>query len=104
MWLTLALTACTLGADDVPQPRLDPVALGIPFQRYTTTDSLGRTIVFYLSRHDTNEPPARLPVALFIQGSGCQSLFRKNGEQISGGLQNVLHREAKGRARVLVGG
>jgi dienelactone hydrolase len=102
MWLSLIMTALTLGADDAPQPRLDSTELGIPFQRYTTTDSLGRTIVFYLSRSPMNEPAGKLPVALFIQGSGCQSLFRKNGDQILGGLQNVLLREAKGRVRVLV--
>ena len=102
MWLSFVLTSLALGADDAPQPRLDLTELSIPFQRYTTTDSLSRTIVFYLSRTPMNDPAAKLPVALFIQGSGCQSLFRQSGEQISGGSQNLLVREAKGRARVLV--
>jgi pimeloyl-ACP methyl ester carboxylesterase len=73
----------------------------VPFQRYTTTDSLGRTITSYLSVPANGQTDAKLPVALIIQGSGCQSLFRKRGEQISGGQQNVLMRAAKGRVRVL---
>src|SRR5262249_55685248 len=41
-------------------------------------------------------------VALFTAGSGCQSLFRKQGERITGSYQNLLFAEAKGRVRVLV--
>src|SRR5215510_10360596 len=77
MSLSILLTALALGAD--PAPQLDPTELGVPFQRYTATDGLGRTITFYLSIPANVQQDAKLPVALIIQGSGCQSLFRKRG-------------------------
>lgn len=101
MLLSLLLSGVLLGAD-APQPQLDPAQLGIPFSRYTTQDSLGRSITFYLSIPPGKDTAAKLPVALLIQGSGCQSLFRKRGELILGGQQNLLHSAAKGRVRVLV--
>jgi len=101
MSLALVLIAFILGADTAPQPQLDPAELGVPFQRYTAADSLGRTITFYLSIPGDSSPGAKLPVALIIQGSGCQSLFRKRGEQVYGGQQNLFLRPAKGRVRVL---
>jgi len=92
-----------LGAVGAGSPRLEVEAakLGIPFNRYTTGDTLGRTITFYLSTLPGRQPPAKLPVVLFIEGSGCQSLFRKLGERVGGGLQNLLLAHAKGRARIL---
>lgn len=39
---------------------------------------------------------------LFIQGSGCQSLFFKHGEWMAGGIHLLLLEEAKGRAHILV--
>jgi pimeloyl-ACP methyl ester carboxylesterase len=39
---------------------------------------------------------------VFIQGSGCDSLFIKVGDRVGGGIQNLLLPFAKGRARVLV--
>src|SRR5262245_33525393 len=100
MTVQLLLAALFLGADDAPKAVLDPTELNIPFQRYTTTDSLGRTITFYLSRPGGNND-AKLPVALMVQGSGCQSLFSKRGEMIYGSQQNLLLNAAKGRVRVL---
>jgi len=94
--------AVTVVAGDGPRPELDPANLGIPFQRYTTQDALGRTITFYLSVQPGDRPQVKLPVALLIPGSGCQSLFKKQGERVAGGYQNLLWVEAKGRARVLV--
>jgi pimeloyl-ACP methyl ester carboxylesterase len=96
----LLATALTLAAADASQAKLDPTALGSGFQRYTTTDSLGRTITFYLSSPG-EQAAARLPVALLVQGSGCQSLFRKRDERVYGGQQNLLLEAAKGRVRVL---
>lgn len=84
-----------------PVVREDPTDLGMPFQRYTTEDSLGRTITFYLSKVKEDKE-AKRPVVLFVQGSGCQSLFKKQGDRIGGGIQNLLLQEAKGRVRVLV--
>src|SRR5262245_50062915 len=90
------------GEVEQSRPKADPTQLGIPFQRYTAEDSFGRVITFYLSTPPKEEGDARKPVALFIQGSGCQSLFRKRDERIVGGYQNLLLQEAKGRARILV--
>jgi dienelactone hydrolase len=93
-----------VGAASGEGPRLEVEAakLGIAFDRYTTNDSLGRTITFYLSPPPGKDGAAKLPVVLYIQGSGCQSLFQKRGEHVSGGYQTLLPVEAKGRVRVLV--
>jgi dipeptidyl aminopeptidase/acylaminoacyl peptidase len=101
MSLPLLLTVVLFAADALPQAKLDPAELGIPFHRYTTTDSLGRTITFYLSRPPGNQAGGKLPIALLVQGSGCQSLFQKRGEMIYGSQQNLLLNAAKGRVRVL---
>jgi pimeloyl-ACP methyl ester carboxylesterase len=71
----------------------------LPFDRYVITDALGRQITFYLSM--TDRQPMPLPLVVFIQGSGCHSLFRRSGDRVSGGYQNVLGMVAQGRARVL---
>jgi pimeloyl-ACP methyl ester carboxylesterase len=85
------------------QPKLAATAtqLGISFDRYTVSDAYGRTITFYLSPSPENNSDARLPIVLWVQGSGAQSLFRKNGNGINGGSQNLLRDEARGRARIL---
>src|SRR5262245_31524922 len=97
----LWIAASAVGGE-APRLEVDAPKLGIPYQRYTTKDSLGRTITFYLSTPPGKEAKTRLPVVLFIPGSGCQSVFRKLGERVGGGFQNLLLAEAKGRARVLV--
>jgi pimeloyl-ACP methyl ester carboxylesterase len=84
-----------------PQVVLDPTKLDVPYRRYTTADSLGRSITFYLSTPPDGKAEERLPVALWIQGSGCQSLFNKQKDRTSDGLQGVLLKEARGRARIL---
>jgi pimeloyl-ACP methyl ester carboxylesterase len=97
----LLITASSISAD---APRLEQEAakLGIPYHRYTTKDSLGRTITFYLSTLPGKKPAAKLPVVLIIPGSGCQSVFQKFGGRVGGGLQNLLLAETKGRARILI--
>jgi pimeloyl-ACP methyl ester carboxylesterase len=96
----LWIAAGVVGGES-PRLELDPARLGIPYQRYTTKDALGRTITFYLSTPPGKTPVVKLPVVLIIPGSGCQSLFSKQGERVAGGIQNLLLEEAKGRARVL---
>src|SRR5262245_2522839 len=91
-----------LGKAEQSGPKADPTPLGIPFQRYIVEDSFARAITCYLSTPPKDDDGARKPVALFIQGSGCQSLFRKRGERITGSYQNLLLQEAKARARILV--
>lgn len=96
----LALAGPSPTLDGEPPPRFvrDSEDLGIPFDRFTTVDSLGRTITGYLSKPAKEEA---LPVILFVQGSGSQSLWVKRGERVGGGLQNMLIQLAKGRARVV---
>ncbi|MGH9769543.1 MAG: hypothetical protein ACREAB_19125 [Blastocatellia bacterium] len=94
--------ALLLGKAEQSRPKADPTPLGIPFHRYTAEDSFGRAIIFYLSAPPKEEDGAKKPVALFIKGSGSQSLYRKQAERIAGGYQNHLLQEAKGRARILV--
>jgi len=89
-------------ADDAPRLELEAAKLGVPFDRFTTKDSLGRTITCYLSVPPAKEPSAKRPVVLFVPGSGCQSVFQKMGEHVAGGYHTVLFQEAKGRARILV--
>lgn len=69
------------------------------FEKLETTDALGREVMCYLSVVKAAQP---LPVVLYIQGSGCHSLFRRaiNGT-IRGGHQNVLRQAVGRRARVL---
>ena len=101
MTLLLLLVAATAAGAEPPRPSLDAADLPIPFQRYTAKDALGRTVTFYLSRPPREKPEAKRPLVLFIQGSGCQSLFRKQGEAIAGGWPSLLLQEAKGKAWVL---
>jgi dipeptidyl aminopeptidase/acylaminoacyl peptidase len=96
--LTIAAGA---SAEDAPRLELEAAKLGVAFDRYTTKDSLGRAITFYLSTPPGKDGAAKLPIVLYIQGSGCQSLFQKRGEHVSGGYHTVLPLEAKGRARIL---
>ncbi|CAN5566493.1 hypothetical protein BH10PLA2_BH10PLA2_23630 [soil metagenome] len=98
--LSCLLAACLL--QPTPQATPDREELGIPFQRYSVVDSLGRTITFYLSKPPKDKAAGDLPLVLFIQGSGCQSLFQRFGDRIGGGVQNLVLTEAKKRARVLV--
>jgi erythromycin esterase len=83
------------------QPVRDPKALGVPFDRYTTRDSLGRTITFYLSQPPKGSSDKR-PVALFIQGAGCASVFAQRHGKVQDGLPGLLLAAGKDRFRVLV--
>ncbi|RMH27568.1 MAG: alpha/beta fold hydrolase [Planctomycetota bacterium] len=75
--------------------------LGVPFDRYVTTDALGRAIPFYLTPIGDGAPPA--PIVLWIQGSGCDSHFTRTPDgQVGGGLGMMLLGPLRGRARLLV--
>jgi pimeloyl-ACP methyl ester carboxylesterase len=74
--------------------------LGVGFDRFLTTDRFGRAITFYVSAKRDEKSPK--PLAVFIGGSGCQSIFMKGPEgRIGGGLQSLLEREAEGRLVVM---
>lgn len=99
---TLVLATLLLQQPVVPPKAvLDSTELPIPFERYTTTDHLGRTITFYLSRLPKDNAHAKLPIVLFIGGSGSQSLFSKQGDRIGGGLQNLLFQLAQKQVRIV---
>jgi dipeptidyl aminopeptidase/acylaminoacyl peptidase len=83
-----------------PAPQRDPAPLGVPFDRYTTTDRLGRTVTFYLSRPPKGATKS-LPLAVMVQGSGASSVFRQRDGKTFGGLQMLVLAAAKGLARVL---
>lgn len=71
---------------------------GTAFERATTVDGLGRTVTYYLS-----ESPAPKPLALVIQGSGCNALFRRlaDGRISAVGYHNVFRSVGGERFRVL---
>jgi predicted esterase len=71
---------------------------GTHFDRFTAKDPLGRTITYYLSP-PTEKP---LPIALWVQGSGCDSQFVKLGEKLGARQQTLLFDAAGGRMRVMV--
>ncbi|HEX7607035.1 MAG TPA: hypothetical protein VF348_10025, partial [Usitatibacter sp.] len=56
---------------------------GTPFERRTIGDSLGRNVVYYISR--PRKPTA--PVLLMIQGSGCVTVIN---EQPTGGFSTLF--------------
>lgn len=96
----------------VPTPVATAADLGIPYDRYQVRDEFGRTITFYVSVPGAGRPKdapkddsansKSLPLALMVQGSGCNSVFMKAPDgRIGGGLPNAVLRAAKGRCRVL---
>lgn len=74
---------------------------GQPFTRHATTDRFGREITFYLSEEP--DASARLPLVVYIHGSGSQSLFGKRGDRIIPQAgQGTVADVARGRARLLI--
>ena len=75
------------------------------YQRYFTKDKFDRQITFYLSK--ARRTTEALPLVVFVQGSGSQSLFWKmETEQgkiiVSGGQENVARRFFSDRVRILL--
>jgi dipeptidyl aminopeptidase/acylaminoacyl peptidase len=109
IWITLQPPVTPPSASVAPTP--DPDALAaFAYERQTTTDALGRTITFYLSK-PANIPDggaaAPLPLAVCVQGSGSQSEFllvdTPKGKRIaSGGPGAVMQSQFRERLRVLV--
>jgi dienelactone hydrolase len=90
----LLATAC--------RPRADEVGQGIPgtpFRRFFTEDRFGRRVSFFLSRPDA--VPGALPVVVWVQGTGCSSLFGRAGDRITVRAQALVHDVVRGRALVL---
>jgi dienelactone hydrolase len=102
-----ATTPPTATAAPAPSPE---ALAAFAYERYTTTDAIGRTITFYLSK-PANIPDgahaAPLPLAVCVQGSGSQSAFllvdSPKGQRIaSGGPDAALLSQFRERLRVLV--
>lgn len=104
--LLVAATFLAASSDGVPIAAADPPSVarlgpvpGTRFEGHATQDALGRRIVFYLSTARAENE--RLPLAAFIQGSGCDSVFVRRGDRVAGRLQNIPLEAAGGRARAL---
>ncbi|MFZ0913351.1 MAG: hypothetical protein WBQ76_07200 [Candidatus Korobacteraceae bacterium] len=72
---------------------------GTAFHRYSTKDQLGRTITFYLSEGAAERS---IPLLVFVQGTGCTSLFQRQNGRIMQGAFVLLLDVTRGRSRVLV--
>lgn len=71
------------------------------FEYHQATDVLGRRISYFLSKRVSGASQA--PLALYIQGSGCHSVFRRSADgRVSGGHQNLLLDASSDSVRVLV--
>jgi hypothetical protein len=68
------LAAGAMGQEVIP---------GTPFGRYFTPDQLGRHISFFIA--DERSATRPLPLVVWIQGTGCSSLFGRNGDRITQG-------------------
>lgn len=84
-------------------PATPVAAVSIPksFERHETTDRFGRTITYYI-RAPLNETD-RLPLVVFIGGSGAQSVWQtvKETAALSYGASSVAG-AARGRARLVM--
>ncbi len=95
-----------------PPEKYEPVASTrelerFPYQRYFTTDGLGRQITFYVSKPSVGGDGATKPLVVCVQGSGSQSAFLEvetpSGKVIaSGGPEAAVMKLARDRVRVLV--
>ncbi|MBX3119681.1 MAG: prolyl oligopeptidase family serine peptidase [Fimbriimonadaceae bacterium] len=71
-----------------------------PYLRYFTQDKFDRKITFYLSE---NPGGKKLPLAVYVQGSGCQSCFVMQGEAVvPAGGHIVVNEIAVDKARALI--
>jgi hypothetical protein len=67
-------------------------APGTAFHRYSTEDRFGRTVTFYVSASSAERP---LPLAAFVQGTGCASHFERQGERIVQGARSWQPKAAR---------
>jgi pimeloyl-ACP methyl ester carboxylesterase len=99
--VTALFLALVLAADAGASVRLEPVeGRGIGstgFDAFVATDSLGRTVDYSLDRGGS----APLPLVVVLGGSGCESVWAKRGDKISGRFQNVVRAIGKGRVRTM---
>lgn len=108
----LILTAATTGDEGTSQApasqtspyQIEKVSQPVPsqpYERYFTTDALGRRITFYVSQEPVDSRP--LPLVVYVHGSGCQSHFaRLDGRIIPQNGHATLADVVRGRARLLI--
>ena len=102
--LTCSLS-CSAPALEAANPRAEPIALaalrGQPYLKFTVRDGLGRDVTAYVSEPSDAGPD--LPLAVYVQGSGCGSHFARtgNGWVPRNGHMGLLEATA-GRFRVLI--
>jgi dienelactone hydrolase len=80
------------------EPTADLVGAG--FKRFSTVDKLARNITYYLAT--PRGITGALPLAVFVQGSGCDSQFRRSDGAIVGRVQDLLVDAARTRISVMV--
>ena len=80
------------------EPNADVVGVG--FKRFSTVDKLARNITYYLAT--PRGVAGALPLAVFVQGSGCDSQFRRSDGAIVGRVQDLLVDAARKRISVMV--
>jgi hypothetical protein len=98
--LLVALLVASLTGLAAPTPVAVPdFPANFPYRAFDVTDSLGRSVRFYLSDADVHD--AR-PLILVIQGSGCASSFFRRDGRISQSWHALVRQAAAGRAQVLV--
>lgn len=99
----LAQPSSPAGGPATPAPEPEIVFEELPpfgYTRHIVEDRYGRSIESYLSQAPDAEPR---PLVVFVQGSGCVSVFGlTDSGQVYGGLQNLIFRDFGDRVRVLV--
>jgi hypothetical protein len=102
MKLALLFILATMGLEAPARADAEPDAVlpGMQFKRFNTADKLGRDITYYVAT--PAKAPSPLPLAVFVQGSGCDSQFRQGDGAIVGRMQDLLAQAVRGRMRVMV--
>lgn len=78
------------------------IDLRVPFDRFMVYDNLNRKISAYLSKAPLETDGKKLSLILFINGSGCQSVWTRCQNGVNSGLQGLIYHLVESRARVLV--
>ena len=73
---------------------------GQPFREYSTVDKLTRNITFYVS--EPQAPDENVPLVVYVQGTGCTSHFLRRDRRVFTGVQSLVHKTFRGRARVAI--
>lgn len=97
-------SVCAAGSIEpaAPVPVATAAELKTPYDRHEVKDGLGRAVTYYVSKPKFADS-AKRPIVLFIQGSGCNSLFVSTPDgRVGGGMFNMIYRDFGDRVRVMV--